>query len=60
MIYALLDTRFQGMQVVNYLTNYQTSKVMLTKGIPKRSGYMHMNKQGTQFIQDILLLHERH
>ena len=59
-IHALLDTRFKGMQVVNYPTNYQTTKVMLTKGFPKRSGYMHMNKQGTQFIQDILVLHERH
>ena len=59
-IHALLNTRFKGMQVVNYPTNYQTTKVMLTKEFPKRVWVHAHKKQGTQFIQDILLLHERH
>ena len=40
-IHALLDTRFKGMQVVTYPTNFQTTKVILTKEFPKkRSGYI--------------------
>ena len=60
MIHALPNTRFEGMQVVNYLTNYLTTKVILTKGIPNKSGHMQINKQGTQFYWNILLLHKRH
>ena len=52
---ALLDTRFEGMLVVNYLTNYLTTKVILTKGVPNKSGHMQMNKQGTQFYWNIFL-----
>ena len=32
-IHASLDTRFKAMQVVTYLTNGQTTKVILTKGL---------------------------
>ena len=45
MICALLSTRFKGMQIVTCPTNYQTTKVMLTKEFPKVSGHMQMNKQ---------------
>ena len=48
------------MQVMNYPTNCQTTKVILTKEFLKRSGHMQVDKQDTQFIQDILLLHEGH
>ena len=41
---ALPDNRFEGIQVVNYLTNYQTTKVILTKGVPHKSGHMQINK----------------
>ena len=37
-IHVLLDTRFKGIQVVNYPTNCQTNKVMLTKVFPKSLG----------------------
>ena len=37
-ICALLNTGFKGIQVVNCLTNYQTTKVMLTKVFPKSFG----------------------
>ena len=37
-ICALLNTGFKGIQVVNYPTNYQTTKVMLTKVFPKSLG----------------------
>ena len=61
MIHALLNARFKGMQVVTYPTNCQITEVRLTKSSPKKGlGYMHMNKQGTQFFLVILLLHERH
>ena len=53
-IHASLNTGFKGMPVVTYLTNVRTTKVMLTKKFPKRSGYMHMDKQSTQFILVIL------
>ena len=43
-IHALLDAGFKGMQVVAYLTNCQTTKGILTKEFPIRSGYMHMDK----------------
>ena len=33
---------------------------MLAKGSQKESEYMYMNKQGIQFIQNILLLHEKY
>ena len=59
-ICALPNTRFEWMQVMSYPTNCQTTKVIITKGFPKRSGHMQVDKQDTQFIQDIILLHERH
>ena len=37
-IRALLNTRFKGIQVVYYLTNCQTTNVMLTKVFPKSLG----------------------
>ena len=45
---------------MSYPTNCQTTKVILTKGFPKRSGYMQVDRQDTHFIQVILLYHERH
>ena len=35
-ICASLNTRFKGMQVVTYLTNYQTTEVIPTKKFPKK------------------------
>ena len=35
-IHPLLDTRFMGMQVVTYPTNYQTTEVIQTKNFPKK------------------------
>ena len=35
-ICALLDTRFKGLQVVTYLTNSETTKVLLTKEFPRK------------------------
>ena len=49
-IHALPDTMFEWMQVMSYPTNCQTTKVILTKGCPKRSGHMQEDKQDTQFI----------
>ena len=43
-IHASLDTRFKGRQVVTYPANVKTTKVILTKSPPKRSGNMHMDK----------------
>ena len=43
-IHALPNTGFQGMQVVRYQTNYQTTKVVLTRGFPKKSGHMQVDK----------------
>ena len=37
-ICTYLNTRFKGIQVVNYPTNSQTTKVMLTKVFPKSLG----------------------
>ena len=53
-ICASLDTRFKGMQVVTYQTNIKQLRSYWLKSSPKRSGYMHMNKQGTQFVLFIL------
>ena len=53
-IYASLNTRFKG-EVGSDLPSYhQTTKVTLTEGSPERSGYMHMDKQGTHSILDML------
>ena len=53
-IHASLDTRFKG-EVGSDLPSYhQTTKVTLTKGSPERSGYMHMHKQITHSILDML------
>ena len=54
MICALLNTRFKG-EVGSDLPGYhQTTKVTLTEGSPERSGYMHMDKQVTHSILDML------
>ena len=50
---VVICARFEGMQVVNYLANYQTTKVILTKGVPNKSGYMQMNKQGAHISTGI-------
>ena len=53
-IHASLDTRFKG-EVSSDLPGYhQTTKVTLTEGSPERSGYMHMDKQVTHSILDML------
>ena len=53
-IHALLDTRLKG-EVHSDLPSYhQTTKVTLTEGSPERSGYMHMDKQVTHSILDML------
>ena len=53
-IHALLNTRFKG-EVGSDLPSYhQTTKVTLTEDSPSRSGYMHMNKQVTHSILDML------
>ena len=54
MICSLLNTRFKG-EVGSDLPSYlQTTKVTLTEGSPERSGYMHMDKQITHSILDML------
>ena len=54
MIHALLDTRFKG-EVGSDLPSYcQTTKVILTEGSTERSGYMHIDKQVTHSILDML------
>ena len=53
-ICALLNTRFKG-EVGSDLPSYhQTTKVAVTEGSPERSGYMHMDKQVTHSILDML------
>ena len=53
-IHASLNTRFKG-EVGSDLPDYhQTTKVALTEGSPERSGYMHMDKQITHSILDML------
>ena len=53
-ICASLDTRFKG-EIGSVLPSYhQTTKVTLTEGSPKWFGYMHMDKQVTHFLLDIL------
>ena len=54
MIHASLHTRFKG-EVGSDLPSYhQTTKVTLTEGSLERSGYMHMDKQVTHSILDML------
>ena len=54
MIHALLDTRFKG-EVGSDLPGYcQTTKVTLIEDSPERSGYMHMDKQVTHSVLDML------
>ena len=49
-----LNTRFKG-EVGSDLPGYhQTTKVALTEGSQERSGYMHMDKQITHSILDML------
>ena len=53
-IHALLNTRFKG-EVCSDLPGYhQTTKATLTEDSPERSGYMHMDKQVTHSIPDML------
>ena len=53
-IHDSLNTRFKG-EVGSDLCGYcQTTKVTLTEGSPERSGYMHMDKQVTHSILDML------
>ena len=53
-ICASLNTRFKG-DVGSDLPGYcQITKVTLTEGSPERSGCMHMDKQVTHSIQDML------
>ena len=53
-IHASLNTRFKE-EVGSDLPGYhQTTKVTLTEGSPERSGYMHMDKQITHSILDML------
>ena len=59
-IHVLPNTKLEGIQAVNYPANYQTTEVILTKGVPNKSGHMQMNKQSTQFYLNTLLLHKRH
>ena len=52
--HALLNTRFKG-EVGSDLPSYhQTTKVALTEGSPERSGYLHIDKQITHSILDML------
>ena len=48
------DTRFKGVVGSDLHGYHQTTKVTLTEGSPERSGYMHMDKQVTHSILDIL------
>ena len=53
-IHASLNTTFKG-EVGSDLPSYhQTIKVALTEGSPERSGYIHMDKQITHSILDML------
>ena len=45
---------------MSYLANWQTTKVILTKGVPNKSGNMQVNKQSTLFYWNILHLHKGH
>ena len=53
-ICASLDTRFKGEVGSDLPSCHQTTKVTLTEGSPERSGYMHMDKQVTHSILDML------
>ena len=53
-IHALLNTRFKG-EVGSDLPGYsQITSATLTEDSPERSGYMHMDKQVTHSILDML------
>ena len=53
-IHASLNTRFKG-ELGSDLSGYhQATKITLTEGSPERSGYMHMDKQVTHSILDML------
>ena len=53
-IHTLLNTRFKGEAGSDLPSYCQTTKVTLIKGSPERSGYMHMDKQITHSILDML------
>ena len=53
-IHALLNTRFKGEVGSDIPSDHQTTKITPTEGSPERSGYMHMDKQVTHSILDML------
>ena len=53
-ICALLNTRFKGDVGSDLPSYHQITKVTLTEGSPERSGCMHMDKQVTHSILDML------
>ena len=53
-ICASLNTRFNGELGSDLSAYHQTTKVTLTEGSPERSGYIHMDKQITHSILDML------
>ena len=53
-VHALLDTRFKEEVGSNLPSYHQTTKVILNEGSPERSGYMHIIKQITHSILDML------
>ena len=59
-ICASSDTRLKWIYIESYLANQQTTKVMLTKGVPNKSGNMQVSKQSTLFYWNILHLHKGH
>ena len=52
MLHLIPGSRGEGSNLPGY---HQTTKVTLTEGSPERSGYMHMDKQVTHSMLDILL-----
>ena len=53
-IHASLNTRFKGEVGSELPSCHQTTKVTLTEDSPERSGYMHMDKQVTHSILDMV------
>ena len=53
-IHASLDTRFKGDVGSDLPSYHQINEVTLTEGSPERSGCMHMDKQVTHSILDML------
>ena len=55
-IHASLDTWFKGEAGSDLPSYHQTTKVILIKGSPERSEYMHMDKQVTHSILNMLFI----